>query len=649
MSKRAKILIWVLSAATVLALLAVVFFLGHKSGLRGGEKEPESNIGGITGNIAESPEESEDSQGQSAAEVQAPAEVQKPLTAEDPAAAAELVGANLVRIINKVGNQQTVGTGFFLENGFVVTNSHVVDIPGELTLVFPDGQTAETELFANDLAADIALLKTQNPGVKALSFGTTEAIRLTDPVYAAGYEFDFAGSPSVNTGTLAARRAASGKEYLQLDISMNKGFSGGPLFNARGEVLGINTFAAENGTVGIAISAESLETIVDRMLRNPNITYITSIRPYNGLSTVLTEIGYTFDDLYGESAVIREYRILQGLETEESKEPESKAEESKTQTPPPQDTRVEVPKLTGMFSREAKKLAQSRGLTVEGTFIKVPPGGWEPGWVYSQSIAPGTKVEKGTKITLYFPTDDDLISVPNVIGLSFEEAVEALIAAGFQAPEKADYIEFRYFVSQPGYAPGTVVDFICSPGTEFHAYCSEIPKHMASFGNIGIEVVQASNVTIPSLVGKPLEEAQQILLNLPLFMNGLGSQTQYEYSDTVPKGCIISYWTCFFEYSYSEGEVIMNPTELNDREYQIEAIVSLGPDPNKPAEESGQAPEPESELESQPEPESETESQPEPESQSEPELESQPERESSVPEEPAEESEEINEETSEER
>lgn len=559
-----------------------------------------------------------------------PAEVQKPLTSEDPAAPAELVGANLVRIINKVGNRQTVGTGFFPENGSLVTNSHVVDIPGELTLVFPDGQTAEAELFANDLAADIALLLTQNPGIKSLSFGTTESVRLTDPVYAAGYEFDFAGSPSVNTGTLAARRASAGKEYLQLDISMNKGFSGGPLFNARGEVLGINTFAAENGSVGIAISAESLETIVDRMLRNPSITYITRIRPYNGLSTVLTEIGYTFDDLYGESAIIRSYRILHGLETEE---PESKAEESKTQTP--KNTRVKVPDFTNMYNRKAKTLADSSGLSVSCSFIKVSTRGWEAGWVYSQSIEPGTEVEKGTKITLYFPTDDDLVSVPNVRGLSYTEALEVLAAAGFTSESEGQ--PYKVFQSKPGAVPGTVFEFVSAPGLDIDVYCPEIPKHMASLDNLILMVAQASNAAIPSLIGKPLEEARQILADLLLPMSGLAGQTQYEYSDTVPKGSIISYWTCFFEYSYSDGEVIWNPTELNDREYQIEAIVSLGPDPNKPAEESESAPEPES----QPEPVS----QPEPESQPESELESQAEPESSVSEEPAGENEETKEES----
>ncbi len=240
--------------------------------------------------------------------------------------AADLVKQNTVKIINTVDGKQIVGTGFFHESGFLITNSHIVDIKGSITVEFFDGTIEEAKLFSNDIQSDIAILKVNNEKALAVNFGDTLALNVTDEVLALGYAYNFDGELSVTKGILSARRSAGGIEFLQLDISLNNGNSGGPLINASGELVGINTYASTNSTIGMSMSSENLETIINKLITEPKVNYISEERPQNVLSVVLKEIGYETDDLYNEKQFMKKHPVIEKEKNEEQTTPEQNTE-----------------------------------------------------------------------------------------------------------------------------------------------------------------------------------------------------------------------------------------------------------------------------------------------------------------------------------
>lgn len=94
-----------------------------------------------------------------------------PLTSNDSVKAAELIKANIVKIENTMDNSKIVGTGFFDTSGYLITNSHIVDIKGGLQITYPDGSTATAQLAGNDIHSDVAILAVEEPKCKAMFFG----------------------------------------------------------------------------------------------------------------------------------------------------------------------------------------------------------------------------------------------------------------------------------------------------------------------------------------------------------------------------------------------------------------------------------------------------------------------------------------------
>lgn len=248
------------------------------------------------------------------------------LSSPDFSDAADLVKNNIVRIVNTIDNKQIVGTGFFHESGFLITNSHVVDIKGNITVDFADGSTETATLISNDINSDIAILQVKNEKMLAMNFGDTLKFKVTDEVLALGYAYNFDGEASVSKGILSARRSAGGIEFLQLDISLNSGNSGGPLINSYGELLGINTYASTNSTVGMAMSAENLETVIQKLIANQTVNYVTEERPQNILSVVLKEIGYEIDDIYNEKQFMKKHHTPEKEETNKQDSSEQNTE-----------------------------------------------------------------------------------------------------------------------------------------------------------------------------------------------------------------------------------------------------------------------------------------------------------------------------------
>ena len=167
---------------------------------------------------------------------------------------------------------QALGSGFVIsEDGFIVTNNHVIEGADEILIEFRSGEELAAELIGRDPNTDIALLKVQaDAALPHVPFGDSEAMRVGDWVMAMGNPLGQGFSVSV--GVVSAReRALSGTydDYIQTDAAINRGNSGGPLFNMNGEVIGVNTaiLSPTGGSIGIgfAMSASVVTSVVDQL------------------------------------------------------------------------------------------------------------------------------------------------------------------------------------------------------------------------------------------------------------------------------------------------------------------------------------------------------------------------------------------------
>ncbi|MGY6696531.1 MAG: Do family serine endopeptidase [Roseinatronobacter sp.] len=168
---------------------------------------------------------------------------------------------------------QALGSGFVIsEDGFIVTNNHVIDGADEIRIEFFSGLELEAELVGTDPATDIALLKVEHDGpLPHVPWGDAEAARVGDWVIAVGNPLG--QGFSVSAGIISARgRALQGNfdDYIQTDAAINRGNSGGPLFNMDGEVIGVNTaiLSPTGGSIGIgfAMSSTVATNVIDQLL-----------------------------------------------------------------------------------------------------------------------------------------------------------------------------------------------------------------------------------------------------------------------------------------------------------------------------------------------------------------------------------------------
>jgi serine protease Do len=157
---------------------------------------------------------------------------------------------------------QSLGSGFVIDaaQGIVVTNNHVIADADEIEVNFSDGSKLKAELVGTDPKTDIAVLKV-DPSLKKLkqvNFGDSDKMRIGDWVMAIGNPFGLGGT--VTVGIISARNrdidAGPYDDFIQTDAAINRGNSGGPLFNMYGEVVGINTaiISPSGGSIGIGFS-----------------------------------------------------------------------------------------------------------------------------------------------------------------------------------------------------------------------------------------------------------------------------------------------------------------------------------------------------------------------------------------------------------
>ena len=157
----------------------------------------------------------------------------------------------------------SLGSGFIIDpSGYIVTNNHVISDADEITVILHDDTNLKAELVGRDTKTDIALLKvkTDKPLIAA-SWGDSDASRVGDWVLAIGNPFGLGGS--VTAGILSARQrdinSGPYDDFLQTDASINRGNSGGPMFNMDGQVIGINTaiYSPSGGSIGIGFAIPS--------------------------------------------------------------------------------------------------------------------------------------------------------------------------------------------------------------------------------------------------------------------------------------------------------------------------------------------------------------------------------------------------------
>lgn len=155
--------------------------------------------------------------------------------------------------------RQSLGSGFVIsEDGYVLTNAHVVQDADEILVRLNDRRELQAELIGSDSQTDVALLKVDAHNLSVLSLGDSDALRVGEWVAAIGSPFGF--DYSVTAGIVSAINRTLPREsyvpFIQTDVAINPGNSGGPLFNLQGEVIGINSqiFTRSGGFMGLSFA-----------------------------------------------------------------------------------------------------------------------------------------------------------------------------------------------------------------------------------------------------------------------------------------------------------------------------------------------------------------------------------------------------------
>ena len=167
----------------------------------------------------------------------------------------------------------SLGCGFIIDtSGVVVTNNHVIADADEINVIMNDGTKIKAEIVGIDKKTDLAVLKFKPPKpLTAVKFGDSDRLRLGDWVVAIGNPFSLGGTVTAGIVSAKNRDISSGPydSYIQTDAAINRGNSGGPLFNLDGEVIGVNTLiiSPSGGSIGIgfAVPSKTVASVVSQL------------------------------------------------------------------------------------------------------------------------------------------------------------------------------------------------------------------------------------------------------------------------------------------------------------------------------------------------------------------------------------------------
>ncbi|MBO6949830.1 MAG: DegQ family serine endoprotease [Rhodospirillales bacterium] len=194
---------------------------------------------------------------------------------------------------NRSRKATSLGSGFIVDaKGFIVTNNHVIQDADEISVILHDDTRLKAELIGRDPKTDIAVLKVQFDGdLPVADLGDSDKIDVGDWVIAIGNPFGLGGTVTAGIISARGRDINSGPydDYLQTDASINRGNSGGPMFNMDGEVIGINTaiFSPTGGSVGIgfAVPTSTATPVIRQLIKNGEVrrgwlgVHIQSVTP----------------------------------------------------------------------------------------------------------------------------------------------------------------------------------------------------------------------------------------------------------------------------------------------------------------------------------------------------------------------------------
>src|SRR6185312_14930653 len=167
----------------------------------------------------------------------------------------------------------SAGSGFIIDKaGYIVTNNHVIEDGKKINVKLPDGRSFEAKLIGSDAATDIALIKIDaKSALPTVEFGDDRQLRVGDWVIAVGNPFGLSNSVTAGIVSSIGRDIGSGQynDFIQIDAPINRGNSGGPTFDLRGQVIGMNSmiFSPSGGSVGIgfAIPAGTIHDVVAQL------------------------------------------------------------------------------------------------------------------------------------------------------------------------------------------------------------------------------------------------------------------------------------------------------------------------------------------------------------------------------------------------
>jgi serine protease Do len=174
----------------------------------------------------------------------------------------------------------SLGSGFIIDpSGYVVTNNHVVEHADKVEVTLTDKRNLPAKIVGTDTKTDLALLKVESDKpLPSVSWGDSSAMRVGDWVVAIGNPFGLGGTVTAGIISARARDIGAGPydDFLQTDAAINRGNSGGPMFNVKGEVIGVNTaiFSQSGGNIGIgfAIPASLARPVIDELRSNGRVT-----------------------------------------------------------------------------------------------------------------------------------------------------------------------------------------------------------------------------------------------------------------------------------------------------------------------------------------------------------------------------------------
>ncbi len=173
--------------------------------------------------------------------------------------------------------RKSSGSGFIIrEDGYLITNAHVVDKAERIQVKLADGRRFEGRVIGQDGRVDLALVKIAANGLPVAPLGDSNRLRVGEFVLALGHPFGL--EQTVSFGIVSRKGAplsvaAPGFDFIQTDAAVNPGNSGGPLVNMAGEVVGINSMAARNGSIGFAIPVNLVKGILPQLAEKGKVEW----------------------------------------------------------------------------------------------------------------------------------------------------------------------------------------------------------------------------------------------------------------------------------------------------------------------------------------------------------------------------------------